>query len=207
MSRRMMAALALASVCADAGVFAQSGTIRGMATVPGPGVTAVAIYLVPTAEAAHAAPTAAVVDQRDLRFVPRVVVVSPGSRVSFPNSDPVLHNVFHPAQRSEAFDLGTYPEGEQRSFTFAKEGAYVIFCHVHPEMVAYVVVVDSPYHTVSGEDGRFRIEGVAPGTYHLLTWHRRLRTRDQLVTVPANGSVDVTLSLQYGFPVEPRAAR
>jgi hypothetical protein len=112
--------------------------------------------------------------------------------------------VFHPSMGG-GFDLGTYPQGERRSFTFKDEGAFVIFCHVHPEMVAYVVVVSSPYRAVTDDAGQFHFNGIAPGTYRVITWHRRLRTQSQLVTIPANGTVRVDLSLTYGSPDKPRA--
>jgi plastocyanin len=208
MNRRTIASLMLAFLLPHAHVRAQTGAVRGTLTVPNPGIAGIVVYLVPTVTSAVPAvsPLAAEMDQRDLRFVPRVIAVTPGSTVSFSNSDPVLHNVFHPLQRAGGFDLGTWPQGERRTFTFDEEGAFVIFCHVHPEMVAYVVVVASRYHAVTDENGRFRLDGVTPGTYRLRTWHRRLRTHDQLVSVVANGVARVDLSLQYGFPIEPRAA-
>jgi hypothetical protein len=130
----------------------------------------------------------------------QVIAITPGSTVSFSNSDAIMHNVFSPRQSSGGFDLGTYPQSERRSFTFQEEGAHVILCHVHPEMVAYVVTVDSPYRAVSDSAGRFRIEGVAAGTYRIRTWHRRLRTFERLVVVPENGDVRLDLSLAYGSP-------
>ncbi len=142
----------------------------------------------------------------NLRFVPSVIAVTPGSTVHFPNSDPLMHNVFSPDQRTGGFDLGTYGKSERRSFTFREEGAHVILCHVHPEMAAYIVVVASPHRAVSDSAGRYQLEGVAPGTYRLRTWHRRLRTVDQLVTVAANGHVRVDLALVRGSPSPPRAA-
>ena len=208
MHRRTIAGLVLVGMLPHASLGAQQGTIRGTISVPSPGITAVAVYLVPATATVPAFGTVrATIDQRDLQFVPRVIAVTPGSTVSFPNSDPVLHNVFHPARRTEAFDLGTYPPGEERSFTFTTEGAFVIFCRMHPEMVAYVVVVASPYRAVTGADGRFQLAGVPPGTYHLRTGHRRLRSLDRLVTVPRNGTVSVDVTLEYGFPVEPQAAK
>lgn len=188
---------------------AQEGSVLGTVAVPAAGITAIVVYLVPegASRMRSTAPVNAQIDQRNLKFVPRAVAVTPGSEVAFPNSDPVMHNVFHPSLGSAGFDLGTYPQGERRSFTFADEGAYVIFCNVHPEMVAYVVVVASPYRAVTDESGRFRIDGVAPGTYRLRTWHRRLRTEDRLVSVTAGGVVRMTLDLGYGFPVEPRTGR
>jgi plastocyanin len=206
MMRRAIAGLVMAWLLPRAGVDAQSGTVHGVITAPDAGITGIVVYLIPTATTASSAapPLTAEMDQRDLRFVPRVIAVTPGSTVFFSNSDPVMHNVFHPLQHG-GFDLGTYPQGERRSFTFGEEGAYVIFCHVHPEMVGYVVVIASPYRAVTDDEGRFRITGVAPGTYSLRTWHRRLRTHDQLLSVPAKGAVRVDLQLVYGSPAEPRA--
>jgi plastocyanin len=209
MNRHLMASALLAGalVPAHAPLAAQHGMVSGTLTAPAPGMGGVVVYLIPaaSARAAAVAPLSAQIDQRDLQFVPRIIAVSPGSTVSFPNSDPVMHNVFHPSTRAGGFDLGTYPQGEQRSFTFDNEGAYVIFCHVHPEMVAYVVVVASPYRVVTDDKGRFKLDGVVPGTYHLRTWHRRLRTQDRVVSVAANGAVRVDLTLKYGFPVGPGA--
>ena len=210
MNRRLMASVVLAGALfhAHTRLPAQGGVVSGTVTAPAPGMGGVVVYLIPASSARMpaAAPLSAQIDQRGLRFVPHVIAVSPGSTVSFPNSDPVMHDVFHPSIRAGGFDLGMYPQGERRSFTFDDEGAYVIFCHVHPEMVAYVVVVASPYRAVTDDDGRFKLDGVAPGTYHLRTWHRRLRTQDHVVSVAANGTVRVNLTLKYGVPVEPRAA-
>lgn len=210
MNRRLMASVVLAgALCSPhARLGAQRGVVSGTVAAPAPGMGGVVVYLYRAglARVPAIAPVGAQIDQRDLQFVPRVIAVSPGSTVSFPNSDPVMHNVFHPSTHG-GFDLGTYPQGERRSFTFDDEGAYAIFCHVHPEMVAYVVVVASPYRAVTDGAGRFRLAGVAPGTYHLRTWHRRLRTQDKVVSVAANGAVRVNLRLEYGLPVEPRAIR
>ena len=185
---------------------AQGGAVDGKILVPNPGITGVVVYLTPIAAPAapDAAPVKAEINQLNLRFSPSVVAVPPGSIISFPNSDPMLHNVFHPGRR-DGFDLGTYPQGERPSFTFKEEGAFVIFCHVHPEMVAYVVVVNSPYRAVTDQAGRFLIEAIAPGTYRLTTWHRRLKTQQRLVTVTLAGAVHVDLSLEYGSPDKPES--
>jgi plastocyanin len=206
MNRRALRRLAFLGALTPGVALAQAGAIHGSVSVPAAGIAGVVVYLVPGRGAPPPPPMKAVMDQRDLKFVPRILAVTPGSTVAFPNSDPVMHNVFHPSVNAGAFDLGTYPKGERRSFTFADEGAYVIFCHVHPEMIGYVVVVASAHLAVSNENGLFHFEGVAPGTYHLRTWHRRLQSLDQVVTVPAGGAVTVHLALKYGFPVEPRVA-
>jgi plastocyanin len=187
---------------------AQGTVIHGETTVLTARMSGVVVYLVPAAGAASVLPPVTVqMDQRDLRFVPQVIAITPGSTVSFSNSDAIMHNVFSPRQSSGGFDLGTYPQSERRSFTFDEEGAHVILCHVHPEMVAYVVTIDTPYRAVSDSAGRFRIEGVPAGTYKLRTWHRRLQTLERLVVVPANGDVRLDLSLAYGSPSPPRATQ
>ncbi len=207
MSRRLMASVALVGVFIPqhAPTKEQLGTISGTITAPAAGMSGVVVYLLPTASnrVQAVSPISAQIDQRDLQFVPRIIAVTPGSTVSFPNSDPVMHSVFHPSMRSGGFDLGTYPQGERRSFTFNEQGIYAIFCHVHPEMAAYVVVVASPYRAVTDDEGRFKFGRVAPGTYRLRTWHRRLRTADRLLSVAANGTERVHMVLEYGSPVEP----
>lgn len=208
MTRRTHAA-SLALACMLSGdAFAQGGLVHGEITVPASRIHSVVVYLVPTAGPTLAPPTPVTVemDQRGLRFVPSVIAVTPGSTVHFPNSDPLMHNVFSPGQRTGGFDLGTYGTSERRSFTFREEGAHVILCHVHPEMAAYVVVVAAPYRTVSDSAGRYQLVDVAPGTYRLRTWHRRLRTVEQLVTVAANERVRLDLTLLRGSPSPPRAA-
>lgn len=209
MGRRAIAALALAWLLPPTAVSAQAGIhggeIHGTVTVPSAGISGVVVYLVPLTSSGDriVGPVSAGMDQRDLRFVPRVVAVTPRSEVVFSNSDRVMHNVFHPLQHGDGFDLGTFPPGERRSFTFDAEGAYVILCHVHPEMVGYVVVVASPYRTVTDDRGRFRLVAVAPGTYRLRTWHSRLQTHEERVTVTADGTVRMALSLRHGRAGEP----
>jgi plastocyanin len=210
MGRRTLpahATLALALLLWPMPARAQSGTIYGKITVPNTGITDVVVYLTPVAAAGaqEVKPLTATMDQRNLRFVPPVVAITPGSTVIFYNSDRVMHNVFHPWQSSEGFDLGLWAPGESRDFTFGHEGAFVILCHVHPEMVGYVVVVASPYRAVTGDHGRFRFDRVAPGTYRLRTWHHRLETREARVTVPNGGSVRVELPLKLGVAVRPTA--
>lgn len=203
----LAALAALAPVLLPLPAAGQGGTIHGVIAVPSQGIRDVVVYLVPTAAVAVPAvrPETVAMDQRALHFVPRVVAVTPGSTVLFSNSDRVMHNVFHPMQSSERFDLGLWAPGESRTFTFGQEGAYVILCQVHPEMVGYVVVVASPYRAVADDHGRFRLEHVAPGTYRLRTWHRRLQEHEESVTVTESGTTRVEMSLRSGNAVKPAA--
>ena len=108
-------------------------------------------------------------DQRNLDFSPRILAVRVGTVVDFPNNDRVFHNVFsfHDGKR---FDLGLYPVGTVKQVKFDHPGLSRIFCNIHPNMAAYVMVVDTPHYSVSDSDGRFTIEGVAPGSYTYHAW-------------------------------------
>ena len=204
--RYVLAVLALVTLPAVAAV-AQGGAIHGSVTVPSTGITSVLVYLIPEAVSGILAikPETTAMDQRDLRFVPRVVAVPPGSTVVFSNSDRVMHNVFHPWQSSAGFDLGLWAPGESRKFLFGKEGAYVILCQVHPEMVGYVVVVASPYRALTDDHGQFHLDGVAPGTYRLRTWHHRLATHEEHVTIIDGGSARIDMTLKFGKAAAPAA--
>jgi hypothetical protein len=172
------------------------GQVEGIVQAPGKRVTNAVVYLVPMTDTTYMPPTEPpIIDQRRLRFVPNIQVVAPGTTVEFRNSDPVLHNVFSPNTSSEGFNLGTYPKSQSRSFTFTSLGGHVILCHVHPEMVAYVVVIPTPYYGVVDSDGRFRIDGVPPGPYALRVWHRRLESPERVVTVPEGRPLTLSVDL------------
>jgi plastocyanin len=108
-----------------------------------------------------------VLDQRNLTFVPHVLIVRVGSTVNFPNNDRVFHNVFS-YRDGKRFDLGTYPVGALRQVVFDQPGLSRIFCNIHPGMAAYVMAVDTPYFAHADENGAFTIHNVpaGPHTYH-----------------------------------------
>lgn len=113
--------------------------------------------------------TGAVLDQRNLQFIPHVLAVPAGTRVEMPNSDRVFHNVFsfHDGKR---FDLGLYPVGTTKAVTFDRPGLSRIFCNIHPNMAAYVLAVESSHVAVSDRDGRFAIAGVPRGRHTWRAW-------------------------------------
>jgi plastocyanin len=138
----------------------------------------VAIWLTPagaSAQRAAADATARVrpkILQKNKLFEPHFLVVPVGTTVDFPNVDPFFHNVFSLFD-GKRFDLGLYEAGSSRSVSFNSLGVCFIFCNIHPEMSAVVVVVDTPYYAVSSKAGDFAIPNVPPGRYTLSVWHER----------------------------------
>ena len=110
--------------------------------------------------------------QHNKRFSPHLSVVPVGSVVAFPNHDPFFHNVFSLFD-GKRFDLGLYEAGTTHSVNFDRPGICFIFCNIHPEMGAVIVVLDTPYYAISNSAGEFTIPNVPPGRYFLTVWHER----------------------------------
>ena len=157
------------------GVAAQTASVSGSVRDGGIPLVNAAIYLVPLTDTDPVPPESRVsIDQAHLRFVPSVVVVPPGTEVSFMNSDDVPHNVFGPGGAvGHKFDLGTYERTGSKIEIFQKEGVHIVLCHIHPEMAAYVIVAPTPYKGVTAADGTWSIADVPPGHYRLHAWHSR----------------------------------
>ena len=134
------------------------------------------------------------IGQRNRRFEREVVVVPVGSSVSFPNGDPIFHNVFS-LSRAKSFDLGYYPQGQTRTVRFDKPGPVQVFCHLHTNMNAAILVVPNSYFTQPASSGEFRIANVPTGRRTLRLWHKSAGFLQRDIDVPANGVVSVTFFL------------
>jgi plastocyanin len=106
--------------------------------------------------------------QKDKMFDPDLLVVQMGTVVGFPNLDPLYHNVFS-YSKAKRFDLGRYKQGKSKDVVFEEEGVVEVFCEIHENMHAYIVIVDSPYFSTVGENGEFSIT-VPAGSYKLKAW-------------------------------------
>ncbi len=111
------------------------------------------------------------VEQLDRRFVPDLVVVPVGSTVSFPNMDPIFHNIYS-LSKPKTFDLGSYDKGETRRVNFPKPGIVDVYCHLHPNMAATVVVTPNRWYARPDRAGHYRIPDVPPGKYTVVAWHK-----------------------------------
>ncbi len=138
-----------------------------------------------------------VIDQKGLMFAPKLIVVQQHTTVQFLNSDNVQHNVFWPSvagDKKAAKNLGTWPKGEKRPFTFDKAGVVPLFCNVHPDMEAYLIVSPTPYFAETDDAGNYKIKDVPDGSYTLTAWHDGAKSQSKPVTVSGGGKADFTLN-------------
>jgi len=147
-------------------------------------------------------PPSAVLDQKSMQFVPRVLAVRRGTAVSFPNSDNIRHHVysFSPAKR---FELRLYQGTPSEPVQFDTPGVVVLGCNIHDWMVGYVYVTEAPWFAVSDEQGRVRLEGLPQGRYALSLWHPQLSGPQQQSDELELG--DSPKALRLSLAVEPVA--
>lgn len=131
-------------------------------------------------------------DQRGMTFIPHILPIQAGTTVDYLNNDEVRHNVFSPDQ--EKYNLGTWPAGEVKPHLFNEKGVYSQLCNVHPEMEAFVIVLDTPYFTTTGKDGSYELSGVPAGDYTVKVWHEKLRFPKQQITAADGGEVVVNFT-------------
>lgn len=118
------------------------------------------------------------ITQIQRQFVPAVLPVTRGTLVEFPNEDTVRHHVysFSPAKR---FELRLYVGTPPEPVLFDRTGVVVLGCNIHDDMVAWVVVLDTPHFGTTDANGRVQLQGVPHGDYQLRVWHDRLPTNGQ----------------------------
>ena len=141
------------------------------------------------------------IEQRDRRFVPDLVVIPAGSAVSFPNFDPIFHNVFS-LSKAKSFDLGNYPKGQTRMVTFAASGVVAVYCHLHSNMVATIVVAPNRWAVRADGNGVFSLKDVPAGTYTVVAWHKTAGTFRKTVTIGEQGDAEVSFTLPYVEPTD-----
>jgi plastocyanin len=129
-------------------------------------------------------------DNRQMTFVPHVLVVTAGAKVTFSNSDPFPHNVFSPD--NEKWDMGMIPAHGVRVRRFEKSGVYTVLCNVHPNMKAYILVVPSSHFAKADKNGAYSISDVPAGKYKLAVWAPGVKSEQQETTIDG----DKTLSFE-----------
>ena len=177
-ARQFALSLSIAlALCATPALWSEDVSVSGRVVAEAGGnlspASATVVWLAPIAapgDPAIVAPMHATLQQKNKAFEPHLLVVTKGSTVDFPNRDPWFHNVFS-LFNGKRFDLGLYEAGTSRTVHFDREGVSYIFCNIHPEMSAVVVVLSSSYFAVPNKQGEFSIASVPPGRYMLHVWN------------------------------------
>lgn len=155
-------------------------------TVEAPGVSA------PAPSRAYA------VEQRDIAFQPRVLIVPVGAAVTFPNRDRIRHHVYS-FSKPKRFELKLYGREEQRSVVFDRPGVVSLGCNIHDSMSGFLYVTATPFVAQTGADGRAALNGVPAGRATIRVWHPSIRVAgnslSQSVAVPAAG-LSTTLAVR-----------
>lgn len=205
MGDRILRALLIIALVAGTAHANPAGRVVGKVTVADadgkPASTDVIVYVVGFKEPGSTGKPTAKVAQKGRKFVPDLVAVTVGESVSFPNADAFLHNVF--SQSSERkFDLGSFKKGESKDKVFEKPGVIDVYCNIHPEMAATILVLPNTRHTRAAADGSYVIDGVPEGTWTVFAYARRVaKPASAKVTVTAGADASVNLSVVRG--VEP----
>jgi plastocyanin len=139
-------------------------------------------------------PVAGEIRQRNRRFEPEILAVPRGSTVSFPNSDPIFHNVFS-LSKLKSFDLGYYPAGSTRLVRFDQPGPVQVYCHLHSDMSALILVTPNGFYTQPSSDGGFKFVGLPAGSYTVVAWHKSAGFIRKNVEAPEDGSVGVVFEV------------
>jgi plastocyanin len=184
------------------GQAADAGSIKGEITASGvrsPENVVVYVKEVPGEQKPPKEP--ATMDQKKLVFVPHVLPIVSGTTVTFRNGDPLLHNVFWPASDDGSYpgaNLGTWGQGDSRTFTFDKPGQVVLLCNIHAEMEGHIVVLQNRFFSVTAKEGTYEIKDVPPGKYTVTAWYpqpKKLKAKSAEVTVEAGKVAKLDFSL------------
>jgi plastocyanin len=185
-----------------AGEAAKVGIVKGTVTVGGKPTADVVVSIegvapeIVKARLSAGGARRAVLNQKDMKFVPFVLPVLVGTTVDFPNNDKSWHNIYSKSE-TKKFDLGVYAPGKSRSAIFDKPGIVRVLCNVHPSMEAFIVVKEHPYFAAPDQLGNYRLDNVPVGKYRLQAWHPQLGVTEYGVEIVREGEVvDVNIDLK-----------
>lgn len=196
MSRQRRITLLIASMLGSSfqGGLIMAATLTGKAPAAnGPSV----VWAEPVDSKSISAPSKSVsITQEGLLFKPHVTVIPVGTSVDFQNHDKVAHNIFWPSvagNKKMSHNLGTWPTGQSRSFTFDTPGIVPLLCNVHSEMSAYIVVVPTPYYAMTDDSGNYTLSNIPDGQYKVSVWHEGMKVNTKTVSVTSDAKVDFAL--------------
>lgn len=172
-----------------------AGTITGAVVFQGEPKPGATVQLVDVKADGAVPKNSIVLIQKDQVFLPAVLAVVRGATVAFLNKDTVFHNVFSLSE-DNAFDFGKFGFGKSPEKRFDHPGVVDVFCNMHAQMRATIVVLDHPYFALTEKNGRFTIENIPDGNYRIKAWATPTVFNETSVVVPKDGSTDVTFDLR-----------
>jgi len=190
-----LAFLSLSSVAAP-GERGRTGEVTG--TVRAQGVKKLAdvvVYIEKVQGQFQATGTPVAVDQVKRTYIPHVSAVVVGTEIEFLNSDNEMHNVHARQNQTQLFNVGILPQRKARRI-LKGEGVVTLLCDIHPEMSAYILVLQNPYFARPDEKGNYTIGSVPPGTYTLRAWHEKLKAQTMEIKVTEGGKVTADFELK-----------
>jgi plastocyanin len=181
---------------------AEKGTISGRVTLSGGSPSTLVYAYVEDVHGKLVKNKTVEVKQVDKQFAPSALVVQRGTKVVFPNLDKISHNVFSLTPGS-AFDLGTYQAGDRPgAYTFTQPGPVEVFCNLHAQMAATILVVPGPFYAKAGADGRFVLKDVPAGRHKLVVWTPNVPIVSQTIEVNPgqDATADITIQASAAPP-------
>ena len=175
---------------------ADGGTIAGAVTAPVPKYKKDCVVYIENVPGNWPPTTGAKIDQKGLVFTPHVLPIVVNTTVEFLNYDNVLHNVFTPDKIADKFNLGTWPPGEIKTYTFKQTGSATLLCNVHTEMEGYVVVIQNPFFFRTDENGNYTIKDVPAGSYTLKVWNKKYVGKPQQIEVKSGQALQLNFELK-----------
>lgn len=161
---------------------ARAGTIEGRVTgADGKGIADAVVFiqaLDPAVQAAAGTTPAATMDQIDKTFVPGLLPVAAGTRVSFPNHDQIHHHVYS-FSRTKTFELPLYKGEDAPPVLFDKAGVVKVGCNIHDWMSGIILVLPTPHFAKTAADGSFAIANVPAGRHTVVAWHELARGKPE----------------------------
>jgi len=187
-------AAALASSLPAATVSGNVGFATKRGQHPVPNETLVRLEPAANVRVSRPAPGAFEMVTRGKMLLPHVLAIPAGSTVSFPNDDPISHNLFS-LSSANPFDLGLYRKGAGKSQRFDTPGIVNVYCNVHPNMSAVILVLDTPYYAFADASGNYSIANVPPGRYRLVAWNEQGGETETPIDVTSSGAVGGQIAL------------
>ncbi len=147
----------------------------------------------------------AVMDQVNKSFTPEVLTIAMGTAVSFPNHDQIHHHVYS-FSRAKTFEIPLYQGEAGEPIVFDKAGVVKVGCNIHDWMLGFILVVPTPFFTMTDPAGQYTLRHLPPGDYTLASWHRRSRTKVEKTLQSRRVEVD-TVTSEVDFTLKLRRRR